>query len=97
MINIKINVKNLIKSANLIKLINSYSLNFFNMHKKKHNINLNFFIRCKDISHFSVEIAGDIDGENLKTTYKGDDLIPIIELALRNFRDQSRELKLQTN
>lgn len=97
MLKIKISVSNLIKSQQLIKLINSYSSNFFNMHKKHHDINLNFLIKCQDTANFIVEIKGNIDEENLKTTFKGDDLIPIIEIALRNFRNKSQGLKIHTN
>lgn len=94
MINTNIITRNIKKTNNLINLINTYTSNFFNVYKKNHKIDLNFEITSKDIAHFSVNIEGVVDGSKIKSSIRGDDLIPILEIVLRNFRDKTKEMNL---
>lgn len=94
MIKTTVKTKNLVKTSNLIELINTYTLNFLNVYKKKHRIDLNFEITSKDISHFKVKIEGNIDGEIVKSSMKGDDLIPILEIVIRKLRNKSKVLNV---
>lgn len=87
-------VKNLIKSINLVELVDKYAMNFFNEYTKKHIINLTFKISCKNVACFFIKIEGIIDGKKVCTNYIGDDLIPILEIALRNLRNKSTKLNM---
>lgn len=94
MIKTKINVKNIVKSVNLVNLIETYTNNFLSKYQNYHEIKLNFNIISKDIDDFKIEILGNIDGKQIKSSFIGDDLIPILEIALRNFRNKSTKLNI---
>lgn len=89
MLKTKIIVLNLIKSENLVNLINRYTLNVFSMYKKNHDIDLTFDVRKIDLDHFELIINGIVDGRNTISKLYGDDLIPMIDILTKKFRDKT--------